>query len=196
VQYPLGVAGPAAPQAGSDRNEVTLSWTMSSESDVAKWEIERSRQLTGFGKTGEVLSRGPATAGTSYRYTETVAEPGIYWYRLAAVSDRGTRTYYGPVLVTVGLPSQFLLGQSRPNPSRGPTTISYQLSQAGRTTLRVYNALGQAVRTLVDAEQQPNYFRIAWDGRDDAGHQAASGIYYYRLTSGLFKSTKKMVVLR
>jgi len=65
-----------------------------------------------------------------------------------------------------------------------------------RVKLKVYDLTGRVVRTLVDNVQEPAYYNIRWDGRDDKGKRLASGIYFYRIEVGRFKSTKKMVILR
>ena len=71
-------------------------------------------------------------------------------------------------------------------------------------TLKIYNLLGQEVRTLVDEVQEPGYYAVTWDGKESDGRQAASGIYFYRLTCGgtsrnnrgSFSATKRMVLMK
>ncbi|MFQ6093387.1 MAG: FlgD immunoglobulin-like domain containing protein [bacterium] len=67
-----------------------------------------------------------------------------------------------------------------------------------RTTLKIYNILGQEVRTLVDEVKEPGYYAVTWDGRDDGGREVASGVYFYQLTvdGGQWSETKRMVLLR
>ncbi len=50
-----------------------------------------------------------------------------------------------------------------------------------RTTLKIYNILGQLVRTLVDEEKLPGRYEVVWDGKDDRGKEVTSGVYFYRL---------------
>jgi len=96
----------------------------------------------------------------------------------------------------IELPKVFKLGQCYPNPTVTNTTIEYALPKQENVTLKVYNTLGQAVKTLVDEKQQPGYYSINWDGRDGSNRKVANGIYFYRLNGGEFSATKKMVVLR
>ncbi|MFQ6091287.1 MAG: FlgD immunoglobulin-like domain containing protein [bacterium] len=63
-------------------------------------------------------------------------------------------------------------------------------------TLKIYNVLGQEVRTLVDEVKEPGYHTATWDGRDCFGNDVASGIYFYRLTAGGFTAAERMVLLR
>jgi flagellar hook assembly protein FlgD len=52
------------------------------------------------------------------------------------------------------------------------------------------------VRELVNKGQPAGRYQVTWDGRDDAGGSVASGVYFYRLTSGAFSQTRKMVLLK
>jgi subtilisin family serine protease len=98
-----------------------------------------------------------------------------------------------------GLPRGYSLFQNYPNPFNSETTISYHLS-AGTgsrlTTLRVYNILGQEVRTVVKEIQGPGTYSIRWDGRNLGGEEVSTGVYFYRLESGDYSQTRKLVLLR
>jgi hypothetical protein len=116
-----------------------------------------------------------------------------------------------PVTISTGMftsgrlvPETFELAQNYPNPFNPTTTIAYAvpfepgLKDAGtiRVTLKVYNVLGQEVRTLVDESREPGYYTIQWNGHNDRGQEFASGIYFYRMTAGTFTKTMKMVLLK
>jgi hypothetical protein len=64
------------------------------------------------------------------------------------------------------------------------------------TTLKIYNILGQIVRTLVDEPKQPGNYEVTWDGKDDKGKDVASGIYFCKLTVGSYQKIRKMVLLK
>jgi hypothetical protein len=64
------------------------------------------------------------------------------------------------------------------------------------TTLTIYNILGQRVKTLVDGEKLLGEYEVIWDGKDGAGKDVASGIYFYRLKVGDYAETKRMVLLK
>ena len=98
----------------------------------------------------------------------------------------------------VSLPERFALHQNHPNPFNPSTTISFSLlgPASGRTTLRIFNVLGQRVRTLLDGALDPGAHALLWDGRDDAGRPVSSGIYFYTLRSGRLSRSRKMVLLR
>lgn len=94
------------------------------------------------------------------------------------------------------LPDRYALEPNRPNPFNPVTTIAYDLKSPGRSRLTIYDVSGALVRKLVDASQPAGRYNVTWDGRDDNGRPAASGVYFYRLTSGSFSQTRKMVLLK
>ena len=91
---------------------------------------------------------------------------------------------------------RYELMQNYPNPNTGKTSIKYQLAQPGKVSLKIYNTLGQVVKTLVSQEQPAGFYNITWDGRDNTGKVTANGVYIYRLEAGDYKATKKMVVIK
>lgn len=97
------------------------------------------------------------------------------------------------------LPKKLALAQNYPNPFNPSTTIRYDIpaSLTGlKVVLRVYNNLGQEVRTLVNAVQSPGSKSIAWDGKNDSGQAVSSGVYIYRLRVGYQSLTRKMLFLK
>ena len=89
------------------------------------------------------------------------------------------------------LPKEYALSQNYPNPFNPVTRIDYQLPEKNHVALRIYNILGEVVATLVDREMDAGYYSVNWD----AGN-LASGIYFYRLNSGSFISTKKLILMK
>ena len=94
------------------------------------------------------------------------------------------------------VPVTDFLRQNRPNPFNPTTLIRFGLSKPGHVSLRVYDAAGRRVRTLVDATRPAGRHTIEWDGMNDRRQPVASGIYFYRLTAGSFVETRKMVMVR
>ncbi len=89
------------------------------------------------------------------------------------------------------MPYEFSLQQNYPNPFNPSTEISFSLPRMSFVNLNVYNLLGQKVETLVNKEIEAGNYNVNWDGQD-----VASGIYFYRLETGDFVETKKMVLLK
>ncbi len=94
------------------------------------------------------------------------------------------------------LPARFALEQNRPNPFNPTTEITYSVAAEVRVQLVIYNLLGQPVRKLVDETRPAGQYTVTWDGRDDAGRSAASGVYQYRIIAGDFVDSHKMLLLK
>ena len=95
-----------------------------------------------------------------------------------------------------GLPRGVAVHQNFPNPFNAHTIIGYELPARSTVTLTIYNLLGQPVRLLAAGEQPAGIHRVVWDGRDDRGQPAASGVYVYRLTTGQQRTGQRMLLLR
>jgi hypothetical protein len=180
---------------------VKLSWRTESEIDCDHWDIERSTIENGaYSKIGEVS--GYLTTNEPHQYSYMDADDlqtGIYYYRLVEVDINAGRSYYGPKLVEFGgkgLPLNYYLGKAYPNPSASGVSIKYALKNTGMTTLKIYNVLGQEIRSLVDGVQIAGYYSKVWDGKDSRGEKAANGIYLYKLNSGMFSSTGKLAIIK
>lgn len=94
------------------------------------------------------------------------------------------------------IPTSYALDQNYPNPFNAGTVISFALPEASRVKVSVFNVLGQTVRVLADEEMAAGMQRVSWDGRDDNGSAAASGVYFYRISANNFTDTKKMTLLK
>lgn len=102
------------------------------------------------------------------------------------------------------IPLAFALHQNYPNPFNPTTSIRYELPVNGRVILKIYNILGQEVRTLVNETQNAGKKSAVWDGRDNFGQEVSAGIYIYRIQAGdaeagrqeVFVENRKMVLLR
>jgi hypothetical protein len=133
------------------------------------------------------------------------------------VMDAGGSVVSGPLTHEVGLdeirdavasvrlrlgeiiPAESVLLQNYPNPFNPETWIPYYLSKADSISIRIYSAAGQLIRTLdigyKDAGVYISRSKAAyWDGKNEAGEEVASGIYFYSIKAGEFSSTRKMVV--
>ncbi len=91
---------------------------------------------------------------------------------------------------------QFQLFQNYRNPFNPSTTISYSIAKAQDVELKIYNPLGQLVRTLFSGLKPAGEYILTWDGRDDAGTLLSSGQYFYRLKVGEAVQTRRMLFLK
>ncbi|MGH7456095.1 MAG: FlgD immunoglobulin-like domain containing protein, partial [bacterium] len=102
-----------------------------------------------------------------------------------------------PSLVTL---KEYALRQNYPNPFNPATLIRYQIpahtAKPLQVQLRIFNTLGQLVRTLVESKPDVGFYEVIWDGKDNSGQLLPSGVYFYRLMAGDFQQTRKMTLLR
>ncbi|MCG8606230.1 T9SS type A sorting domain-containing protein, partial [bacterium] len=96
----------------------------------------------------------------------------------------------------IAVPSEYALLQNYPNPFNPTTEIRFQLPEPSSVVLKIFNAIGQEIRTLTDSQYDSGLHRVRWDGNDENGRAVSSGIYFYKLKAGSFTEVKKMSLLR
>lgn len=117
----------------------------------------------------------------------------IFLFLIRAYVSYGTTDASEPIEL---LPSAFNLEQNYPNPFNPSTIIKYNLASAGNVAIRIYDALGREIKTLVSADKPAGSYTINWDGTDNSGSKVSTGIYFYRLVAGDFVQTKKMILMK
>ena len=178
--------------ARRDGEAIRLAWTTASEANNAGFEVQRSVEGL-WEPLGFVEGHGTTTEAQTYRFTDRdlpYAAPGAM-YRLRQVDTDGTETLSEAVEITRAPPATLALHGNFPNPFARQTTIRYELPQAGRVRLTVYDALGRQVATLVDREQAAGRKAVAFD----AG-RLASGLYFARLVAESGVRTRRLTVVR
>ncbi len=104
------------------------------------------------------------------------------------------RLYQNPLGISGNeyeIPKEYKLEQNYPNPFNPGTKINYSIPKAGLITLKVYDMLGKEVSTLVNENKNPGDYTIVFNGGN-----LSSGIYFYKLSSGDFTQTKKMLLIK
>jgi hypothetical protein len=91
---------------------------------------------------------------------------------------------------------QWALHQNAPNPVAGVTEVRYEVARKSDVSIKVYNAMGQLVTTLVDGRVEPGRYAAHWDGKNTAGERVSSGVYFYKMNAAGFNATKKMLIVR
>ena len=201
---------------GADGNPVATSWsiqthyafniddlavdTVPAALDSIKWDVstpENLSDLAGADGIPDGRPRGIAFSpdgNTAYVCQFNQLPPSVQKFtRLRTTSVEDEPYYEEPS----ELPDRFVLHQNYPNPFNPSTTIEYEVMKVSTVTVRVYDALGRIVTTLVDGDmQQPGTYRVQWDGRTASGVQPASGVYFYSLETPDFRQVKQMVLLK
>ncbi len=94
------------------------------------------------------------------------------------------------------MPREFALHQNYPNPFNPTTTIRFELPKATKVYLVIYDILGREVTRLKQEQLGAGYHQVLWHGRDHAGRNLASGIYFARLVTPEYSKTMKMLLLK
>jgi hypothetical protein len=193
VRVPFTLSRFTARQEGS---RTRLEWECSDDRPVTGWHIDR---LDGAGVTRLTETPVPGSA-RSWETGQIAADEGASGvevrFRLTALHPYGTSSQPGETVSESGTILGLALHRASPNPSTGSTAIAFALPADGDVRLRVYDAAGRLVRTLIDGRAPAGEGLRTWDGRDDRGAPAAGGVYFFRLDSGGKTLTRKMILVR
>ena len=178
-----------------NKNNVTLNWQTSVEVNNAGFSIERKdnkAEISKWQAVGYINGKGNSNIPVIYSFEDKKLISGNYSYRIKQNDFNGNFEYFElGSNVTVKAPSVYQVSQSYPNPSNPNSKIDYLLPVSGLVTLKVYDMLGKEVVTLVNENKDAGYYTV-----DFNGSSLASGVYYYRLSSGNFNETKKMILVK
>lgn len=168
------------------------------------WELKFRHSSTGIDSIGVVWLDSAKFSGQHCYFTTKVPPPvdvlvNFLPGRLHVCPNADTLDCVGSDVRDVRhgvIPGQYALSQNYPNPFNANTQISFALPKSGKTTLEVFNILGQKVNTLVNEYMTAGYKIVNWDGRDERGSEVASGIYFYRLRSQDYLQTKRALLMK
>lgn len=114
-------------------------------------------------------------------------------------SQRNFYAYEGIPLGTednASIPAKFVLDQNYPNPFNPITSISFELPEESIVSIKIYNSLGDEIKTLINEFRPIGQYQINWDGTNNTGEIVSGGTYFYQLKVGEFTQTRKMVLLK
>ncbi len=171
-------------------NTVLLNWSTATETNNRGFDIERSSDQNNFVNIGYVKGNGTTTQKSFYSFNDNTIEFGNYYYRLKQIDFNGSFTY-SPVVNVDFSSVSYKLSQNYPNPFNPTTSISYSIPEKSFVKLEIFNTLGQKVKTLVNGEKESGNYSINFS----AGN-IPSGMYLYKLSTGKFSETKKMLLLK
>lgn len=188
--------------AAVHNSQVILNWSTATEMNNYGFEIERSETYeTGnerWIKVGFAEGNGNSTSIKEYSFTENLSlnlnlSPNhTLIYRLKQIDYNGSFSYSPEIKVELGnMPTEFALYQNYPNPFNPVTTIKFALPVDGKVLLEIYNIIGEKVATLIDKEMNAGYHRYEFNAAN-----LTSGVFIYKLTSGNFTKSYKMMLLK
>jgi hypothetical protein len=182
--------------ANVNGTDVILNWSSATEVNNSGFEIERASSMTTPGQEdwatiGFVSGFGTTTEARDYSFEDKNLPAGSYQYRLKQIDFDGTFEYSHEVEAEVSTIKVFSLEQNYPNPFNPSTTISFSIPSPAFTTLKVNDLLGNEITTLVNEEKPAGSYEVNFDGA-----KLSSGVYIYKLETGLFFQTKKMILVK
>lgn len=192
--------------------QVTLNWVTESEVNNEAFILERSDDGETFYQIAEFEGSGTTSARTDYSYTDSYVINGItYHFRLSDRDINGVITYHSTVQArpnSAGISiydpdavvNKFQLYANYPNPFNPETTIIFDMPTVNNDQkeikLIIFNAIGQLVTTLYSGTISGGRYSLKWDGRNTAGINQPSGVYFLNLQSAQFVQSRKMVLVR
>ena len=173
--------------------KVNLFWSTATEINNQGFEIQRKLENSEWTLRGFKNGAGTTTEPQSYSFSDDITDVNAksIYYRLKQIDFDGSYEYSDEVFVTNLTPTKFVLEQNYPNPFNPTTTIKYSIAGEGIVTLKVFNTIGEEVALLVNETKLAGNYEVEFDASG-----LSSGIYLYRLHSGNFVQTRKMLLLK
>jgi hypothetical protein len=177
-----------------DRGAVRVEWSIIEPRPAASFSVLRKdADDPAFHEIDGARVEG---GGTSFAIHDQGVEPErTYVYRVACADEAGWKILFetDPVAVPA-LPAT--LYQNYPNPFNPSTSIEFYVPRESRVAVDIYDVSGRRVANLADAVMEKGLRRVVWNGVDEAGSRAASGMYFYTVKIGKESLTRKMVLMR
>jgi hypothetical protein len=189
-----------------------LEWQSASEYDNLGFNILRAKETDGnfteissYKYNEDLIGLGNSSTGRIYQFldTDSLQEGMTYIYKIQSESSNGVNTDYGPIAIIIThledvttSSKKFVLHQNYPNPFNPVTNIPFSLDKKTLVELKIYDVSGRLVKRFSPKIYYPGNHQIIWDGKNNAGRDISSGIYYYQLSTAENQAMKKMVLIR
>jgi len=177
--------------ASANGEEVILNWSTATELNNLGFEIQRSITGSEFFTVGFVEGYGTTSEQHNYKYSDRNLNNGKYYYRLKQVDFNGSYEYSDAVEVEWRAFNSYLLEQNYPNPFNPTTTIGFGVQNKSNVKITLLNSIGEEVAVILNEEREPGFYQVEFNAS-----YLPSGVYFYRMHSGNFVQTKKMLLLK
>jgi hypothetical protein len=176
-----------------DGTMVSLNWETATEVNNYGFDIEKSSDMgKTWNKIGFVNGYGNSNSPKYYSFSDNISSNGTFYYRLLQIDNDGQSEYSDYIeVVGTAIAEEFELAQNYPNPFNPTTKISYSLPSASEVSVKVYDMLGNEVRTLVNEMKDAGSHAVQFDASN-----LSSGIYIYAIQAGEFTKTMKMTLVK
>jgi len=168
-----------------------ISWITATETNNAGFSLERKSTNINWIEVAFINGNGTTTETKAYNYLDEKLNVGKHSYRIKQIDYDGTFTYSKIVEIEISAPDNYALFQNYPNPFNPSTKIEFNIPADAQVQLNVYNTLGEKVAEIFNGTLTGGYHEIIFDATS-----LTSGIYFYRLESNEFVSTRKMMLIK
>ena len=173
----------------TNQNNANLFWQTSEEINNSGFEIERKSGNENWEKIGFVKGNNKPS---EYNFEDRNLKTGKYSYRLKQIDYNGNYEYFElKDLIDITPPGNFGLSQNYPNPFNSKTVINWQIPKPAFVSIKIYDIKGSEVNTIINGYKEAGYHSTIFDASG-----LSSGVYYYRMISGNYSKTEKLLLIK
>ncbi len=194
-------------------NYANINWVTQSENNISGFNVYRNVSdlfIDSYKLNSSILAGTNSSTIESYDFSDISVERGnTYFYWLESVDFNGTTETYGPISLFIsnpifedeGMPELVMnegIGSIFPNPFNPSTSISFYLKDNSVVELKVLDIKGRLVRTLINNKEYSggSHHNFTWNGKNDDGKVATSGVYFFKLNAGSVNQIKRAVLVK
>ena len=184
--------------AAADGQSIKIIWETITEINNYGFEVERKESYNkiptnnSWQKIFFINGNGTSNIPHKYSFADKYVKNNFkYYYRLKIIDFSGKVEYSPEIKVDFHTPVKFNLAQNHPNPFNPSTTINFELASKCNVLLKIYDALGNEVQTLLNEVKPAGKHKVEFNGT-----KLSSGIYFYKITAPDFVEIKKMILLK
>jgi hypothetical protein len=183
-------------------SNIQLNWFVPvREQNQSKYEIQ-------YSTNSDFANATTVSDITSKKYVVSSLTKGTkYFWRVRSIGKDGSISGYSESESFIPtqpsdispenvVPQTFELSQNYPNPFNPTTIISYGIPQNSVVTLSIYNMLGQKIKTLVSEQKNAGTYSVQWNGDNEFGQKVSSGAYIYKINTGNFVKSMKLILMK
>ncbi|MFB3844710.1 MAG: choice-of-anchor J domain-containing protein [Candidatus Cloacimonadaceae bacterium] len=189
------------------QNYVMIEWTTQSETNVSGFYLFRNTEndLSAAERINAFIAANNTSHETDYvLYDREVLCGHTYYYWLQNIDLNGEFDFHGPVSVTISsgannipdIPINTGLQVVYPNPFIDQATIAFGLTKDEEVKVIIFNTKGELIRNLYSGSKKAGNYRVFWDGCNDRGKAAPSGIYFVRMKAGKNNSSLMLTLIK
>ena len=188
-------------------NNAEISWVTQSETEMSGYHIYRNgeKDLPAALLICDLIPATNSSQEHTYLHIDKeLSEMGTYYYWLQASDLDGSESFFGPITLTYEADEQqtpeltpvTCIKNIFPNPFNPNTNISYTLVNPANVRFAILNSRGQLVKEVNLGNKDAGDYTLAWDGNDDTGKPATTGVYFFRMLAGDKSFSRKAILMK